>query len=289
MTEIAILSGKGGTGKSTLCASFATMEHDVVVADCDVDAADMYLVLSPEDYIENNFITGYKARLDQTTCIKCGLCIEKCRFRAISLVDGDVTISDTSCDGCKLCSRICPTQSITMIPNNKSCWYIGNYRNGKLVHARLDPGEENSGKLVSIVREKARKLIDENNWKYVIIDGPPGTGCPVIASITGGVDKVVVVTEPTNSGFHDLKRIMELVINYKIKPYVVVNKSDLNTDITKRIENWCADNGISLAGTIPFDDLVVQAMINCKSVVEWSPESEVSMAIKSIWEKVNND
>ncbi len=288
MTEIAILSGKGGTGKSTLCASFATMEHDIVVADCDVDAADMYLVLSPEDYIENNFITGYKARLDQTTCTKCGLCIEKCRFRAISLIDGDVTISDTSCDGCKLCSRICPTQSITMIPSDKSCWYVGNYRNGKLVHARLDPGEENSGKLVSIVREKARKLIDENNWKYVIIDGPPGTGCPVIASITG-VDKVVVVTEPTNSGFHDLKRIMELVINYRIKPYVVVNKSDLNTQITERIENWCTDNGISLAGTIPFDDLVVQAMINCKSVVEWSPESEVSVVIKSIWEKVNKD
>ncbi|MDD3033072.1 MAG: ATP-binding protein [Bacteroidales bacterium] len=288
MTEIAILSGKGGTGKSTLCASFATMEHDIVVADCDVDAADMYLVLFPEDYVENNFITGYKARLDQTTCTKCGLCIDKCRFRAISMIDGDVTISDTSCDGCKLCSRICPTQSITMIPSDKSCWYVGNYRNGKLVHARLDPGEENSGKLVSIVREKARKLIDENNWKCVIIDGPPGVGCPVIASITG-VDKVVVVTEPTNSGFHDLKRIMELINNYRINPYVVINKSDLNIEISREIRSWCDSNGICLAGAIPFDEQVVQAMINCRSVVEWSPESEVSLIIKSIWEKVNKD
>ncbi len=133
MTEIAILSGKGGTGKSTLCASFATIGQKVIVADCDVDAADMYLILSPEDYIENSFVTGYKAKLDQATCTKCGLCIEKCRFGAISMVEGDVIISDTSCDGCKLCSRLCPTQSITMIPSDKSSWYIGNYRNGKFI------------------------------------------------------------------------------------------------------------------------------------------------------------
>ena len=156
------------------------------------------------------------------------------------------------------------------------------------MHARLDPGEENSGKLVSIVREKARKLIDENNWNYVIIDGPPGTGCPVIASITG-VDKVVVVTEPTNSGFHDLKRIMELISNYRIKPYVVINKSDLNIEISREIMSWCDSNGICLAGTISFDELVVQAMVNCKSVVEWSPDSEVSLIIKSIWKIIIKD
>lgn len=288
MTEIAILSGKGGTGKSTLCASFATIEQKVIVADCDVDAADMYLILSPEDYIENSFVTGYKAKLDQTTCTKCGLCIEKCRFGAISMVEGDVIISDTSCDGCKLCSRLCPTQSITMIPSDKSSWYIGNYRNGKLVHARLDPGEENSGKLVSVVREKARKLSDETKWKYIIIDGPPGTGCPVIASITG-VDKVVVVTEPTKSGFHDLKRLMELIYNYRIKPYVVINKSDLNTEISSEIENWCDAKGVCIAGIIPFDEKVVQAMLDCKSIVEWSPGSEISSVIKSIWETVIKD
>ncbi|HOV71902.1 MAG TPA: ATP-binding protein, partial [Dysgonamonadaceae bacterium] len=215
MMEIAILSGKGGTGKTSLSAALATIQHQTVVADCDVDTANLYLILQPENYVEEKFLTGHKAVIDDSSCNQCGLCIDYCRFDAISYVNGSVTISETACDGCKLCSRVCPSQSITMVPSDKSYWYIGNYRHGKLIHARLAPGEENSGKLVNVVREQARKTAEEAGWETLIIDGPPGTGCPVISTLTG-VNKVIIVTEPTRSGFHDLKRIVDLTKGFNI-------------------------------------------------------------------------
>ncbi|MDD4033328.1 MAG: 4Fe-4S binding protein, partial [Bacteroidales bacterium] len=180
MPEIVLLSGKGGTGKTSLAAAFATLEKNLVVADCDVDAANLYLVLQPEDHTCQPFITGYKARIDYNSCTQCGLCMEYCRFGAISIATGraypkeKITISSTACDGCKLCARICPIQAISMIPSDKSLWFAGNFRNGKMIHARLAPGEENSGKLVSLVREKARQTAKETGWQRIIIDGPPG-------------------------------------------------------------------------------------------------------------------
>lgn len=288
MTEIAILSGKGGTGKTSLSAAFATIGKNMIVADCDVDAANLHLILQPENYTEERFVTGHKAIIDYNTCTNCGLCIDYCRFDAIAFLNNKVTISETSCDGCKLCSRICPTQSITMVPNDQSRWFAGNYRNGKMIHARLTPGEENSGKLVNVVRDEARKTSKEMGWETIIIDGPPGTGCPVISSVTG-VNKVIIVTEPSNSGFHDMKRILELVANFKIKPYVVINKYDLNENLTLQIENWCVEQKIPVVGKLLFFPPVVHAMLKCKSIVEWLPDSEVSKEIGLIYNKVLND
>lgn len=285
MNEIVILSGKGGTGKTSLSAAFATLNSNTIVADCDVDAANMYLILQPVNYYQRNFTTGYKAFVESSTCSQCGLCVRYCRFDAIAYVNGKINISETSCDGCKLCSRICPTGSIYMIPSDKSHWYIGNYRNGKIVHARLAPGEENSGKLVNVVRKNALKVAMETGWDTIIIDGPPGLGCPVISSVTG-TNKAIIVTEPSNSGFHDMKRVLEITANFKVRTYVVINKYDLNESISAQIENWCMKNNIPVVGRIPFDEQIVEAMVQCKSIIEWSPRSEASNVIRSIYKEI---
>jgi MinD superfamily P-loop ATPase len=288
MTEIAILSGKGGTGKTSLTASFATLESEVVVADCDVEAANLYIILQPDNYLEEKFITGHKAVINRETCSNCGLCIDYCRFDAISLQQGQVTISLTACDGCMLCERICPNKSINMLPNDNSRWFKGSFRNGWIVHARLEPGEENSGKLVNVVRKQAREVAKESGCNIIIIDGPPGIGCPAISSVTGA-KKAIIVTEPTCSGFHDLRRILELTDNFKVKSYVVINKYDLNLDITCQIRDWCFEKKIPVIGKIPFDPCMVEAMLNCKSIVEWKPESAISKEITTIWHQLNRD
>ena len=287
MNEIAILSGKGGTGKTSLCAAFSYLEKQVVVADCDVDAANLHLVLQPQNTHSEYFLTGFGAKIDYEKCAHCGICMDHCRFDAISMVNGVVIISETSCDGCKLCSRVCPSQAITMEPKQNSQWFIGEISNGTMVHARLAPGEENSGKLVNVVRDWAKKKAQELGIDTIIIDGPPGTGCPVISSVTG-VNKVVLVTEPTRSGFHDLERIVELVNQFKITPDVVINKFDLNRDMSTRIANWCAKHGIRVVGKLPFDDQIVEAMLQNKSIVEWAPNSSISNEIVHIWSQVNH-
>ncbi len=287
MNEIVILSGKGGTGKTSLSAAFATLNKKTIVADCDVDAADLHLILQPVNYYDRNFTTGHKAVIDYESCTNCGLCIDYCRFDAISINNEKVAISEISCDGCKLCSRICPSHSIQMIPSDKSRWFVGNYRNGKMVHARLAPGEENSGKLVNVVRKHAKEMAQETGWDTIIIDGPPGTGCPVISSVTG-TNKSIIVTEPTNSGFHDMKRVLEITANFKVKSYVVINKYDLNESISIKIENWCLENNIPVIGKLVFDPEIVTAMINCQSITEWKPKSETSKEIISIYNKIFN-
>ena len=288
MMEVAILSGKGGTGKTCLSAALATIKNEMVIADCDVDAANLHLILQPENYFEEKFISGQKAHIDYSSCTNCGLCIDYCRFDAITYTKGQVTISETSCDGCQLCERICNSQSITMIPSDKSRWYIGNYRNGKIVYARLAPGEENSGKLVNVVREQARQTAKETGFESIIVDGPPGTGCPVISAMTG-VNKVIIVTEPSNSGFHDMKRVLELVENFKIKSYVLINKYDLNEELTKGIETWCDEQNITLVGKLPFYAPMVHAMLKGESIIEHMPDSEVSKEILSIYNTVFNE
>lgn len=286
MNEIVVLSGKGGTGKTSLSAAFATLGENLVVADCDVDAANLHLILQPEKEIEEVYVSGHRAQIDYSKCTHCGLCVDHCRFDAISNVDGQVKISETSCDGCKLCSRICPVGAIAMVKNNKSRWYAGSYRKGKMVYARLAPGEENSGKLVNVVRDYAKTLAAETNAGTIIIDGPPGTGCPVVSSLTGA-KKAVLVTEPSRSGFHDLKRIAELTQNFHIKPVVVINKYDLNHEMARKIENWCSLSSISVVGHIPFDTEIVEAMLNSQSIIERNPSSNISEEIKNIWEIIN--
>lgn len=287
MFELAILSGKGGTGKTSLSAAFATLGTEVVVADCDVDAANLHLVLLPDQDFQERFVTGVKAVIDPAHCTNCGACIDYCRFDAILYRNGQVVISETSCDGCRLCSRICPFGAISMIESDKSFWYSGAFRNGFMVHARLAPGEENSGKLVNVVREQARKISSMTGLKTIIIDGPPGTGCPAISSLTG-TSKAIIVTEPTRSGFHDLKRIVELTFGFKIPSFVVLNKFDLNKNVTMQIEEWCLEMNIPVIGKIPFDAKIVEAMLHCKSIMEWAPDSAATKEITSVYKYIFN-
>ncbi|MGB4121169.1 MAG: P-loop NTPase, partial [Bacteroidales bacterium] len=280
--EIAIISGKGGTGKSSISAAFATLSEKVVLADCDVDATNLYILFNPDVEGEEIYIGSQKAVIDYSKCINCGLCIEYCKFDAIYYSDQKINISSIHCDGCKLCSRICPNKAITMIDNDKSRMYYGSFRNGKMVYGKLAPGEENSGKLVNIVRDKAKKLAKENNINTIIIDGPPGIGCPVISTITG-VDYVIIVTEPTLSGLKDLQRTLELTTKFNLNTVVIINKFDLNIKITEKIENFCEKLDIKIIGKLAFDPQVVAAMINCKSIIEWQPASDLSSQIKHIY------
>ena len=277
--EIAVISGKGGTGKSSISAAFATLSEKVVLADCDVDAANLYILFNPTHEEEQIFVSGQKAVINKSLCTNCGQCIDYCRFDAISEINGEVIISETSCDGCRLCARVCPSEAISMVNEDKSRMYAGTFRNGKMVYGRLSPGEENSGKLVNMVRDKAKQLSKDHQLETIIIDGPPGIGCSAISTITG-IDHVVIVTEPTISGLHDMKRALEITSNFKLKTWVIVNKFDLNTDLTHEIEAYCQQKDISVAGKLPFDRLVVDAMVNCKSIVEFAPDSEVAKLIR---------
>lgn len=278
--EIVIISGKGGTGKSSVSAAFATLSKKVVLADCDVDAANLHILFEPEHEEEEIYISGELAAIDYDKCTNCGLCISFCRFDALDFNDENrVEVNEIYCDGCRLCSRICPEEAIEMIKNDKSRMYSGTFRNGKMVYGKLAPGEENSGKLVSMVRGKAKKISRENNLETVIIDGPPGIGCAVISSFTGA-DYVVVVAEPTISGLRDLKRALEITEKFSLKTRVIINKSDLNFQVSKEIENYCHSRNIPVIATLPFREEVVEAMVNKKSIVEFAPGSPVAKQLK---------
>lgn len=277
--EIAIISGKGGTGKSSISAAFATLSEQVVLADCDVDAANLYLLFHPTQEEEQIFISGQKAVIDDDICTSCGTCTDYCRFDAIASLDGMVVISEMACDGCGLCARICPFEAISMVNSDKSRMYAGSFRNGMMVYGRLSPGEENSGKLVNMVRSKAKSMARDYEIENIIIDGPPGIGCAAISTITG-VDHVVIVTEPSVSGMHDMKRALEMTTSFNLKASVIINKYDINECFSDEIEHYCHNRLISIAGKIPFDRLMVDAMVNCRTVVEWAPDSEITHIIK---------
>ncbi|MDD2513056.1 MAG: ATP-binding protein, partial [Proteiniphilum sp.] len=247
MRQIVIISGKGGTGKTTLSAALAAMGKELTVADCDVDAANLHLLLQPSDESRHPFSTGAKAVIDQQLCTQCGACMDACRFDAIRYQDDRYTISETSCDGCRLCMRICPAGAIHMIESNGSYWTTGTFRNGWMVHARLEPGEENSGKLVNVVREQSRLLSEKKGVDTILIDGPPGTGCSAISALSGA-DLALLVTEPSRSGFHDLKRVKQLADGFQIPSAVVINKYDLNGKLLDEIEEWCRQENIPLIG-----------------------------------------
>lgn len=285
--EIAVISGKGGTGKTSITASFATLGNEVVLVDCDVDAANMYLLFNPVHEEEEIFVSGHKAVIDYDLCTSCGLCMNYCRFDAITEDRGKIMISEISCDGCFLCSRVCPEKAITMVASDRSMMYAGSFRNGRMVYGRLAAGEENSGKLVNVVREKAKQTAVHYGLDTIILDGPPGIGCPVISTITG-VDKVVVVTEPTKAGLSDMERAIEVVQKFNIPVFVIINKFDLNESVSKQIEEWCAGKNVYVAGMLPFDRQITEAMIGSKSINEFNPESETSKTIKAIWDRIVN-
>ncbi len=277
--ELAIISGKGGTGKSSISAAFATLQNPVVLADCDVDAANLYLLFNPVCDEEHVFISGQKAVLDKEKCINCGICADYCRFDAIVKIDGEINILDTLCEGCLLCSRICPQEAISIVEEDRSRYYAGRFKNGRMVYGRLAPGEENTGKLVSKVRDKAKKIAKESGIEHIIIDGPPGIGCSAISAITG-VDAVLVVTEPSVSGLHDLKRTLQLTAGFKLPTSVLINKFDINRELSSEIESYCKENSVEVIGKLPFDSVVVEAMVNCSSITDYAPDSEISKLIK---------
>jgi MinD superfamily P-loop ATPase len=281
MKQIVIISGKGGTGKTVLTASLAALANKKVMVDCDVDAADLHLLLQPIIKEKHEFKSGKTARIDVEVCQQCGKCINVCRFGAIR---DDFTIDPISCEGCGLCSYVCFAGAITMEENLSGEWFISDTKYGPFVHAKLGIAEENSGKLVALVRKKAKEIAERNNCDWVIIDGPPGIGCPVIASLSG-VDCALIVTEPTLSGLHDAERVIEVAWHFKIPVKLVVNKYDLNLDMSQKIEKHCANNGISLIGKVRFDKSVVEAMVEGKTIIEYK-DTPIKDEIRKIWARL---
>lgn len=283
MKEIVIISGKGGTGKTSLTASFAALALKAVLADCDVDAADLHLILAPHIVQKTDFISGHEAVIRQDDCIKCGECKTLCRFEAVYLVEDSVRyeIDSAGCEGCGVCVHFCPARAIDFPERVCGEWFISDTRFGPMVHARLGISGENSGKLVSLVRREAKQLALERSADLLLVDGPPGIGCPVIASITG-VDQVVVITEPSLSGKHDLERVLKLARHFKVPASVCVNKWDINPETTEQIEEESRRSGASVLGRIPYDREVTAAQIAGQSVVEYS-NGPASKAIRSIW------
>ncbi len=284
MKEIVVISGKGGTGKTSIVASFAALADRKVLADCDVDAADLHLVLNPTVERRELFTGGKKAEILEQDCIACNRCVEECRFEAISYREnneGTPQVNPIFCEGCGLCVRICPVRAISFEPAINGEWYVSSTKYGPMVHARLGMAEGNSGKLVTQIRQESRDIATQEGLDYIIVDGSPGIGCPVIASITGA-DLVLVITEPTLSGRHDLLRVAQLTSHFRIPTVVCVNKWDLNPEITLQIEEEAREYGVKTAGRIRYDSEITKAQIMKTSVVEYT-EGGVSDDIRNIW------
>jgi MinD superfamily P-loop ATPase len=276
--EITVLSGKGGTGKTSVTASLAVLAQKAVLTDCDVDAPDLHLLLKPEVLEKQEFKASRVAVMDKELCVQCGKCEEHCRFGAIE----NLIIDPVLCEGCGVCVYICPVAAIELEKRVSGYAFISKTKYGPMSHALLNPGEENSGKLVSLVRKNAKKVAEKENCTLIINDGPPGIGCPVIASV-GGADVGLIVVEPTLSGIHDMERALGLLNHFKIPSLVCVNKYDLNEDNTAQIAEFCRSNDVKIVGKIPFDSVVTEAMVAGKPIVEYSPESMVSKAIEELW------
>jgi MinD superfamily P-loop ATPase len=281
MKEIVVLSGKGGTGKTTIVASFAALAKNKVLCDCDVDAADLHLLLKPKAKETHEFRSGQTAVIDEKLCTRCGLCQELCRFEAIT----DLKVDPTACEGCGFCVRVCPEDAITMEENLAGHWFVSSTKYGPLVHARLGIAQENSGKLVTVVRQNARSIVQKERFEYIITDGPPGIGCPVISSLSGA-NLALLVTEPTLSGIHDLERVIGVCRHFGVPPLICINKYDLNEDNTGQIERYCLEQGIEVAGKLPYDNIVTESLINGIPVVEYS-RNGVSRQIEATWHKIS--
>jgi len=281
MRKMTILSGKGGTGKTTLTASLAALSSDAVFADCDVDASNLHLLLKPQVKETIEFKGLNLAVIDPERCTQCGLCEERCRFSAIH----DFKVDPIHCEGCKVCVHVCPVQAIDFVERICGHAYISETEYGPMSHADLIPGMENSGKLVTLVRQNSKKLAEDGGHKLVLVDGPPGIGCPVIASLAD-IEYGLVVVEPTLSGIHDLERALQLLDHFKVESLVCINKHDLNDENTAAIEKFCDEEGIEMVGLIPFDPEVTKAMVAGRPVVEYAPDSPASEAIKKIWERL---
>ncbi|MEI8140600.1 MAG: ATP-binding protein [bacterium] len=291
LNELVVISGKGGTGKTSLVASFAALAGKVVLADCDVDAADLHLIMSPTLRKREDFWCGHEASIRQKDCIQCGACLARCKFDAVRMADGNggessFSIEPNACEGCGVCVWSCPVKAIDFPERLSGEWYVSDTRHGPMVHARLIPGGENSGKLVSKVKETARALAISNQADFLLVDGPPGVGCAVIASISGAT-RVLIVTEPTLSGEHDMARVLELTRHFHIPAAVCVNKWDLNPEMTERIEVDAHRAGAALAGRVRYDRGVTAAQLQGRAVVEVD-SGPLAADIRAVWNNINH-
>jgi MinD superfamily P-loop ATPase len=280
---LSIASGKGGTGKTLIAANIAiSVGGNIQLLDCDVEEPNLHMLLHPEVIEKQESRGSMIARIDDTKCRRCGLCREKCRFDAIS---EDFKVDPFSCEGCGVCTLVCPVNAISLDERIAGYVYLSKIKSGFMVHAMLNPGEANSGKLVAIVRQNAVMLAERENIDIILIDGPPGIGCPAISSVVD-VDIGLIITEPTISGFHDLKRVLLLLKHFDIPSLVCINMYDINYNNTDKIVEFCRENDIEVIGRIPFNPEVTKAMIDGKTIVEYSPESDAAKEIERIWGRI---
>jgi MinD superfamily P-loop ATPase len=280
MREIVVLSGKGGTGKTVVAASFAALADSKVLCDCDVDAANLHLVLQPTVKETHEFWGPKVAIIDQEACTRCGLCVDACRFDAVR----EFQVDPFACEGCGLCLHVCPERAVTMVDRLAGHWYLSDTRYGPLVHARLGAGQENSGRLVAVVRQRARAIAEGEGSAYILSDGPPGIGCPVISSLSGA-SLALIVTEPSLSASHDLKRVLAVSGHFRVPALVCINKYDLDEGNSRHIESYCRDVGIDVGAKIPFDTAVTDAITHGVPVVEFG-DGIVSRRIEELWTAV---
>lgn len=279
---ISVASGKGGTGKTSLMAAFASLAQNNVLCDADVDAADLHLILKPNPIRRNDFYSGKTAVINKDLCTECGICREMCRWDAI----GDAfEVNAIDCEGCGVCVHFCPEAAIEFPENYCGEWFVSDTRCGPMVHARLGIAEENSGKLVTLIRQEARKLAGDRRHALILTDGPPGVACPVIASI-GGATAVLIVTEPTVSGQHDMERVAQLAAHFKIAAMVCVNKFDLNLGLTQEIEKYAVEKNMACLGRIPFDPIFTEAIIQAQTLFECNTGSKAEKAVAAIWQRL---
>ena len=287
MKEITILSGKGGAGKTSVTAALASVVPNAVFCDNDVDAADLHLIFNPEVRESYTFYGAWIAEIQEDKCTNCGICKDHCHFDAIHYKDGGgLYINPFQCEGCRLCERVCPVGAIKSERSENNFWYVSDSRFGPFIHAKMGPGEENSGKLVTQVRQKAKEIASSRGSDYIINDGPPGIGCSAISSVTG-TQAVLMVVEPSRSGLHDAERLVELVRSFNIPLFGVINKSDINPEMTDRIEAYLKQQEIPLLEKLPFDTMMVESMIDQKTLVEYNEESPSARQIKKIWQRLS--
>ncbi len=281
MKQIVVISGKGGTGKTSIVSALSSIGPKKVLADCDVDAADLHLILKPTIVEEHDFISGERPSIDLDICTQCGLCIDNCNFEAIS---DEFKILPEKCEGCGVCSFVCPAGAVTEEPRNCGKWFKSSTRFGTLIHAALGIGEENSGKLVTTVRNASTAAGEIEEAEIVIVDGSPGIGCPVIASLTNA-DLAVFVAEPTITALHDLKRVYKLTEHFKIPSMVIINKCGINANQENEIKVFCLEKEISIAGELPYDIGFTKAQIAGQSAVEYDPEG-LGAKVEEIWKEL---
>lgn len=288
MIEILVISGKGGTGKTSLTAAFAQLARNHVLCDLDVDAPDLHLLLAPRRIETHEFYSGHQAIVREQDCTGCGQCPDWCQFEAIALCDDQAPamVDPLKCEGCKVCVSMCPADAIDFPERHCGHWYVSDTRFGPMVHAQLFPGDENSGRLVALLRKTARDLAEANGLGLIVSDGPPGIGCPVISSLSG-TSLVVIVTEPTLSGTHDLKRVAELCAHFRIPAGVVINKYDINTDESQQIETHCQDHGLVFFGKVPHDVAMTDAMVNGQAITEYQTDG-LADDIRAVWNNIRD-